>query len=185
MESTPFWMKINCSFLFKSNSPTVSSGKLHVWAWAQAQWGMGRGVLLPGTSKCGPRTTLHAWVMTLGSWLLFHLFFIHLLADNRLFWGHASSKTKHIWLAVRKWDVWWNYGVCSKQGTALVLKMKPSTYLHGDIPSALHKAFTDTHTHRVHCGFPTASNLFRDAQAIICWCHALLVHITLAGGAWL
>lgn len=140
---------------------------------------MSRGILLPGTSKCGPRTTLHAWVMALRSCLLFLLFFIHLLAGNRLFWRHASSKTKHIWLAVRKRDVWRNYGVCSKQGTALALKMKTSTCLLGDLHHLLCTKLSHTHT---HCGFPIASSLSRDAQAVIfCWCHALMVHTTLQG----
>lgn len=73
--------------------------------------------------------------------LFIHLFFIHFITDNCLFWGHASSKIKHIWLAVGKWAIWWNYGVCTEQGTVHGIENKAQLFLARQlIPSALQKA---------------------------------------------
>lgn len=72
---------------------------------------------------------MHEWIC--GEFLVLffiHLFFIHLITDHCFFWGHASSKIKHIWLAVRKWAVWWNYGVCTEQGTVHGIENKAQPF---------------------------------------------------------
>lgn len=73
--------------------------------------------------------------------LFIYLLSIHSLTDNCLFRGHASSKIKHIWLAVGKWDIWWSYGVRTKQGTVHGLEYKAQhSFTRRLTPSALQKA---------------------------------------------
>lgn len=105
---------------------------------------------------------------------------IHLITDNCLFWGHASSKVKRVWLAVGKWDIWWNYGVCTKQGTVHGFENKAQhLFARRLIPSALQKACCFT------VAFPLHPTRTHEQQSSGVWWHALTSTYHLAWRAWL